>query len=356
MQETVSASTSAGAAQPLAAGPNPGLVFSLLNAYQQSAALKAAIELDVFRAVGEGPGDVASIAKHCSASERGVRILCDFLVMSELLEKHGESYKHTPTSAVFLDSRSPASMGSVARFMNDPGIHALFGDLANIVRHGRTVMPGEGMVEPENPMWVEFARSMVPMMGPSAGPMAELVLEGLADSDGHSEPMKVLDIAAGHGLFGIAIATRNPEAEITALDWAAVLEVAHENACAAGVDGRYTKMPGSAFEAEFGGPYDAVLLTNFLHHFDRATCVDLLKKVHAALKPGGKVAALEFVPNEDRVSPGPAARFSMTMLATTVAGNAYTLSELRSMYEEAGFGGVTGHPLMGPQTVVMGRA
>jgi hypothetical protein len=106
----------------------------------------------------------------------------------------------------------------------------------------------------------------------------------------------------------------------------------------------------------FGGPYDAVLLTNFLHHFDIPTCVGLLKKVRSALRPGGRVAALEFVPNEDRISPPMPAAFSMTMLTTTAAGDAYTLSELTGMYNNSGFGKVTSHPIPGsPHTIVMAR-
>jgi 2-polyprenyl-3-methyl-5-hydroxy-6-metoxy-1,4-benzoquinol methylase len=116
-------------------------------------------------------------------------------------------------------------------------------------------------------------------------------------------------------------------------------------------------LPGSAFEVEFAGPYDAVLLTNFLHHFDVPTCVNLLKKVHAALRPGGRAATLEFVPNEDRISPPMAAAFSMNMLTSTAAGDAYTLSELSAMYTEAGFKEITVHPIpMSPHTVVMGVA
>ena len=94
-------------------------------------------------------------------------------------------------------------------------------------------------------------------------------------------------------------------------------------------------MPGSAFEVDFDGPYDAVLLTNFLHHFDKPTCVGLLQKIHAALRPGGQCATLEFVPNEDRVSPPTPAAFAMTMLTTTAAGDAYTLSELTNMYQRS---------------------
>ncbi len=338
--------------EPRPAGaPSPALVFDTLFAYQRTAALCAAIELDLFRAIGEGPGDVASIARRCSASARGTRILCDFLAVIGLLSKTDGRYANTPTSALFLDPRSPACVASTARFLGHPELRKPFESLAEIVRAGRTVLAGEGSVEPENPIWVEFAHSMAPMMAPMAAPLGSIVLNG---SRG---PVSVLDIAAGHGLFGIEIAKQHPEARIVAVDWAAVLEVALVNAGRAGVRDRYETRAGSAFEVEYGGPHDVALLTNFLHHFDPPTCVGLLKKVHAALKRGGQVAALEFVPNEDRVSPPMAASFSLTMLATTTAGDAYTLPELAAMYREAGFADVAAHPVpTGPHTVVVGRA
>lgn len=330
----------------------PSIVFENLQAFQRTFALKAAIELDIFRAVGQGPGDVASIARHAQASERGIRILCDFLVVAGLLQKEDGRYRHTPSSAAFLDPASPTCLASIARFLSLPEMRAPYEHLADIVRSGRkTVLPGEGSVEPENPIWVEFAQSMGPMMAPMAGPLGAIVLEG------RNGPMRVLDIAAGHGLFGIEIAKQNPQAHVTGLDWAPVLRVALENARRAGVHERYDMLPGSAFEVEFGGAYDAVLLTNFLHHFDPGTCIQLLKKVRRSLKPGGCVATLEFVPNEDRVSPPMPAAFSMTMLATTADGDAYTFHELSDMHRQAGFDAVTAHPVpMSPHTIVMARA
>jgi len=334
-----------------AGAPSPELVFETLMAHQRSAALRAAIELDLFRAIGEGAGDVASLARKCSASERGTRILCDYLTIIGLLAKHGGAYRHTATSAAFLDPRSPTCLATTARFLGNAALHEPYAQLAEIVRQGRTVLPGAGTVEPENPIWVEFAHSMAPMMAPMAGPLGSIVL------DGRSGPMRVLDIAAGHGLFGIEVAKQNPQARIVAVDWAPVLDVAWGNARKAGVDARYELRPGSAFDVDYGGPYDIVLLTNFLHHFDAPTCVGLLKKVHAALRPGGRAAALEFVPDEDRISPPMAASFSLTMLAGTIGGDAYTLRELEAMYREAGFSGMTAHPVpSGPHTIVVGRA
>ncbi len=333
-----------------AAPATPAVVFDNLMAFQRTFALKAAIDLDIFRAVGQGPGDVSSIARHAKASERGTRILCDFLVVAGLLQKENGHYRHTPSSAAFLDPSSPNCLASVSRFLSNPMIRGPYEHLADIVRAGRTVLPGEGSVDPENPAWVEFAQSMAPMMAGLAGPLAALALQG------RTGPMRVLDIAAGHGLFGIEIAKQNPQAHVTGLDWAPVLEVALDNAKKAGVQDRYDMLPGSAFDVDFGGPYDIVLLTNFLHHFDPDTNVGLLKKIRSVLKPGGSVATLEFVPNDDRVSPPQPATFSMTMLTSTIAGDAYTFRELSEMHRQAGFGTATAHPIpMSPHTVVLAR-
>jgi ubiquinone/menaquinone biosynthesis C-methylase UbiE len=149
--------------------------------------------------------------------------------------------------------------------------------------------------------------------------------------------MRILDIAAGHGKFGIGFAKENPNAEIVALDWPNVLEVAKQNAEIDGVAARYSTLEGNAFEIEFGEGYDVVLLTNFLHHFDPQTCESLLRKVRAALKEGGRAVSLEFVPDDNRVTPPPAAMFSMVMLASTPSGDAYTFSEFETMFQNAGF-------------------
>jgi 2-polyprenyl-3-methyl-5-hydroxy-6-metoxy-1,4-benzoquinol methylase len=333
-----------------AGSPSPAVIFETLMAHQRTAALRAAIELDLFRAIGDGCNDLPTLAQRCSASERGIRILCDYLTIIGLLNKVGSRYHHTASSALFLDPHSQACIASIARFLGNPALKEPYEHLADIVRNGRTVLPGAGTVEPENPVWVEFAHSMAPMMAPMAAPLGSIVLDGLAG------PMFVLDIAAGHGLFGIEVAKQNPQARIVAIDWAPVLEVARANARKAAVEDRYKTLPGSAFEVDYGGPYDIVLLTNFLHHFDSSTCVGLLKKVHSSLRPGGRAAVLEFVPNEDRISPPMAASFSLTMLASTVSGDAYTFLDLQAMYHEAGFDGITEHPVpTGPHTVVIGH-
>lgn len=327
--------------------PSPEIIFQTMNSYQRSAAIKGAIDLDLFTAIAEGMNTVPALARRCESSERGVRILADYLVVIGLLAKSGSTYTLTPDSAMFLDRRSRAYLGSVVHFIMSPLIMDTFKDIAGAVKKGGT-LAGQGTLEPENPVWVEFARSMAPMMIPAAHAIAELT------GASKGEKWKVLDVAAGHGMFGVTLAQRNPNAEIYAADWGNVLKAAEENAQKAGVAGRFHKLPGDAMKIDFGNGYDLVLLTNFLHHFDAANCEKFLRKVRGALKTGGRAVTLEFVPNEDRVSPPVPATFSIVMLAGTPGGDAYTFAELERMFKNAGFARSEIHPLqMSPEQVII---
>jgi len=310
--------------------PTPALLFDTINAHQRTEAIKAAIELGLFTVIAAGNSSAREIAPACGASERGTRILCDYLVIIGFLTKQGDDYGLTADSAMFLDKKSPAYMGSVIEFMLSPMLIDNFKDLTAVVKKGGSISE-EGTIAPDHPVWVKFARAMAPMMA-----LPSQLLAPLVDPNAN-EKLKILDIAAGHGLYGLAFAKRNPQAEVTAVDWSNVLEVAKENARAAGVSDRYHTRPGSAFDVDYGTGYDIVLLTNFLHHFDPQTCEMLLRKVHGALAEGGRAVTLEFIPNPDRVSPPQAAAFSLMMLGGTPAGDAYTFAELETMFRNAGF-------------------
>jgi 2-polyprenyl-3-methyl-5-hydroxy-6-metoxy-1,4-benzoquinol methylase len=324
--------------------PDPGLILQTLMAFEQTQALKAAVELDLFTTIGDGANTPPDIAKKLEAPERGVRILCDYLTVHGFLTKDGATYRLSPTAAAFLNKRSPAYMGAMANFLAHKYITSSFENMAETVRNGAPVV---NTVDPDNPIWVEFARSMGGFLGSVGG-----ILAGIVGTPG--KPQKVLDIAAGHGMFGLNVVKANSAAEIYALDWKNVLAVAQENADKMGLSSRFHKIEGSAFDVPLGDGYDLVLIPNFLHHFDHATNVAFLKRVRAAVKPGGLVATSEFVPNDDRVSPPMPAGFALQMLCGTQSGDAYTFKELDAMLREAGFGESTAQPLVPtPQTLIL---
>ncbi len=314
--------------------PSPALFFETVNAYQRTAAIKSAIELGLFTALAESGGLLAEAARRIGAPvDRGVRILCDHLVILGFLTKHGGNrYTLTPDTATFLDKRSPAYMGGAIEFLLSPLTTEHFQHLTDSVQHGGNTA-SQNTVTPEHPIWVQFARAMAPMMAMPAQLLAGIVLGEVG-----RRPIRVLDIAAGHGLYGLTLAKQNPQARVVGLDWAPVLQVAKENARRMGVDDRYDVIAGDAFEVDLGTElFDVVLLPNFLHHFDVPTNEGLLRRLRGKLTPGGLLATVEFIPADDRVTLPGAASFALTMLAHTPGGDAYTFADLKGMFERAGF-------------------
>lgn len=325
-------------------GPSPARIFdTLINSHNRVDALKAAIDLELFTAIAEGSRAVPSLAVRCNASERGIRTLCDFLVVNGFLTKSGSDYDLTPDTRVFLDRRSPAYMGSASQFIAALHNAKRSATILECVRAGHAVLD----ISSEVDEWVTFAEVMAPIVALAAAQTAEILdVENAGD-------IHVLDVSAGHGEFGLALARKNARASIVGLDFAEVVAVARRRANEAGFADRYATLEGSAFDIDLGGPYDIVLLPNFLHHFEVEKVEEFLKKVGAVVKPGGRIVTVEFVPNDDRVSPPAPAMFSLTML-TYANGDAYTFAELDGMLRRAGWQKSRSYSaLPTPQTIIV---
>jgi SAM-dependent methyltransferase len=313
-------------------------VFDVAMAYQKTAALVAAVKLDIFTIIGSHAMTCDEVASRTGASSRGIRILCDFMTTIKLLNKDGLQYSLTPSARILLDETSPFAMGGIVHFIAAPEMIALFfEDPEKYVRYGGAT--SRNNVAPDNPIWIQYARAMEPL----ASPMAKRVAAYVATFP--EPPLAVLDIAAGHGLYGIEVAKVMPEAIVTGIDWRGVLDVAKANAQRAGVYDRYRALAGDALTTDWGRNFDLIMLPNFLHHFDRETCISLLAKVRKSLATGGIALSVDFVPDENRVAPPIPAMFAFWMLASTPGGDAYTGSELDQMARSAGFLSATIRPL-----------
>jgi 2-polyprenyl-3-methyl-5-hydroxy-6-metoxy-1,4-benzoquinol methylase len=328
---------------------SPQAFFETINAFHRTGALKAAIELDVFTAIADGCDTPDELARRCATSLRGMRILCGALVGLGMARLDGSRYALTRNAALFLNRRSPAYLGDAAKFLASSEIVARSVDLASRMREDASRV--DAVVAAEHPVWLEYARAMAPIMAPTAEQIAQL--EGACRS--RSAPLRVLDVAAGHGLFGIAVARWFSHARVVALDWEGVLNVARENASAAGVLDRFEFSPGDAREAVYDACFDLVIVANFLHHFDAQTCLTLLRRIERSLSPDGLVVIVEFVLNEDRASPPAAVTFALTMLELTEGGEAYTGRELVELLSTAGLPACRIAPLLEQQAIVAAR-
>ena len=318
--------------------------MQLLQGAQASAVLSTAIELGVFAALAHGPAGASEVAARLRCPERTTRILCDALSAFGVLVHDGDRYSLTPTAETHLVPGRPGYMGDVSQIVDAPQMWQGLSRLTEAVRAGGSILEQHAET-PRHPFWETFARASTALAAPSAGAL-EHTLQGWLASQAR---VRVLDVAAGSGLYGYTLAQKNSNVELTSLDWPNVLVETRKTAERLGLDSaRLRYIEGNLFEADFGGPYELIVMSHIFHHFDRETCLGLMKKVAAALAPGGRVAVHDFLADH----PG-GQLFSITMMIWTKHGEAYRGQDYLAWFAESGLKNPSIQPVpMGPTSLL----
>jgi len=252
------------------------------------------------------------------------------LVGLGFLKKSGDRYELTPESATFLVSTKPTFMGGMVSHTSQQLIpHWLH--LTEVVTTGKpdTSVNAEG---PGSAFFQELVSNIFPM---SYGPAKALAAH--LDLGPSGSPVRVLDLAAGSGVWGIAIAQSSPRVAVTAVDWPGVLPITQKTAAKFGLANRFTFTPGDLLVADFGSGYNVATLGHILHSEGEERSKKLLSKVFDALAPGGTIAIQEFLVNNDRTGPPMGLIFAVNMLIHTDVGDTYSFEQITAWLREAGF-------------------
>jgi C-methyltransferase len=317
--------------------------MQMIQGMQVTAILQAAVQLRVFDQLAEGNNEAASIASAVGADERGTRILLNGLAALGLLETSDGRYSLSPLADAFLVSSHPTYLGGMLDIMAGGWAWTGFSRLADAVRTGGTILEHHGET-PGHEFWEAFAPSSVGVAMPAAQALAEI----LAPWAGDHESLEILDIACGSGLYSLSLLARQPHARTTLLDWANVLAFTRANVEKMGLVERTAYIEGDVFEVPLGGPYDLIVASHIFHHFSEQRCLELMRRLYDALKPGGRLAINDFVPGGSHPSGHPFPfLFSVLMLTWTREGEAYPLSTYERLLSEAGFGQVEVHASAG---------
>jgi ubiquinone/menaquinone biosynthesis C-methylase UbiE len=310
---------------------NPQNLMKYAWGYAPPLIIEAAVRNGVFDALDSGPKTVDETSSATGASRRGLSAIMNVLVGLELLTRDSAGhYVLTPESAAFLVSSKPGYMGGFIRHTSGQLIPRWL-DLSEIVRTGsppkRVNEEGDGSA-----FFVDFVTDLFALNYPSASAAADAL--GIA---ARTVPVHVLDLAAGSGVWSIALAQRSAHVTVTAVDWPQVLEITRATATRFGMADRYRFVAGDLAEVDFGAGYDVALLGHILHSEGIARSRDLLRKTFEALAPGGTVVIGEFLVDADRRGPLQGLIFGVNMLVNTENGNTYSFEEIREWLEMAGF-------------------
>jgi len=304
--------------------------MQLSFAYGPPAIIGAACANKIFDALASGPKTAAQVSKETGASERGVRILMNALIGLELLRKEGNRYALTPESEAFLVSNKP---GTLAEFfpMSMRRLIPHWLELDEIVRTGRP--PESRNLEKEGTQFFsELVENIIPMSYPTAQALAEHLQ--IAQ---RSTPYRVLDIAAGSGIWGIVMAQKSQKVEVTAVDWSGMIPTTKRITQKFGVSGQFKYIEGDIGEVDFGAGYDLATLGHILHSEGAERSRRLLQKTAKSLKSGGTIAIAEWLVNDERTEPLPSLMFAVQMLVNTEEGDTFSFNEIKGWLEQAGF-------------------
>jgi ubiquinone/menaquinone biosynthesis C-methylase UbiE len=308
----------------------PERLMQLSWGYAPPLIIEAAVKHGLFDLLDASPQTAPQLAKAARVSVRGVAAICDALVGLRLLARQRDCYSLAPESAAFLVSHKPAYHGAFFRHISTQLIPEWLA-LAKTVRTGK---PGAAVNSEKKGavFFAEFVESLFPLSYAAARALGEHLRLAKA-----KKPVSVLDLAAGSGVWGIALAELSPQVHISAVDWPPVLAVTKRIARRHGVGDRLTVIPGDLLKAPFGKNHQVATLGHILHSEGRVRSRELLQKTFEALAPGGTIAIMEFLVNHDRTEPVIGLLFAVNMLVNTEEGDTFSFEEISGWLREAGF-------------------
>lgn len=316
-------------------------------AYAPPLIISAAVNNKIFDSLQGGAKTIEQLKKETGAAARGLRAIMNALVGLELLKKNRQSrYSLTPESQAFLISDKPGSLagffGSILPIMTSRWLL-----LTDIVRAGRPAVAVNQ--EPEGTeFFSQLVETIIPMSHPGAQKLADHLKVAKA-----KEQVRVIDLAAGSGIWGIALSQKSPRVRVTALDWAGMIPTTKRITEKFGVCDRFDFIEGDLSKANFGSGYDVATLGHILHSEGEQRSRQLLKKAFCALKSGGTIAIAEWLVNDERTKPLPSLMFSVQMLVNTEKGGTFSFNEIKKWLEDAGFKKVRKLEAPGPSPLIL---
>lgn len=325
----------------------PQRLMQLAWGYAIPLMIEGAVQHRVFDVLESGPKTVDQIASETGASKRALRMVLNALTAFELLARDGQHrYSLTPESAAFLVKGKPSYLGGLFGHTSSQ-LMPKWQKLPTILRTGKpeTSVNQEGS---GSGFFEQFVEDIFPMSYPSAQRLAEVLKIGASSS-----PVRVLDLATGSGVWGIALAQKSPHVTVTAVDWKNVLPVTRRVAQRHGLADRFKFVEGDLASVGFGTGHNVATLGHILHSEGEQRSRALLKKTFAALAPGGTIAIAEFLCNDDRSGPPNALVFAVNMLVHTEQGDTFTVPEISSWLKEAGFTDIRTVESLGPSPLIL---
>ncbi|QQS13394.1 MAG: methyltransferase domain-containing protein [Rhodospirillales bacterium] len=318
----------------MAQTPEPRLdttrLQALALAYQQSAAIMAAVELDVFTAISKGADTIPKLAAALDITARNAERLLTALTAMTLLRKTGATYANAADVERFLVKGSPRYAGPWITFTKPRWDR--WGKLSEALK----VKVEKVLGDYEN-FTVEDARryhAATNSIGMGAGRL-------FCKQVDLSTRKSLLDLGGGSGAYSIVATQTWPGLKAVVLDLPPVCVVANDYIAQHGVADRVSTLPGDFTKTPFPGGVDAVVMASNLPQYSPELIQLVVDKAFAALAPGGEMHLVGEMLNDERDGPLNPSLWGLNEAVFNSTGMAHSEADVRGYFARAGFTGVT---------------
>jgi predicted O-methyltransferase YrrM len=303
----------------------PDAILGLARSFMESRILLSAVELDLFTLLAGAPLTARKAADALGSDPRGTTVLLDALAALGVLEKRDGAYHCGFETASLLSREAPGSLHPM--LMHSVALWRRWSELTEVVLRGtpaQRAAPEQRETERE---------AFIGAMHTIGSRMAEEVVAAVRPGPAR----RLLDIGGASGSYTEAFLAASPAMRATLFDLPPVVEIARRRLQGSSVLDRVTLVAGDFSTDELPGGHDLALLSAIIHQNSAEQNVDIYRKVHRALKPGGRLVIRDHVMSPDHTQPARGAIFAVNMLVGTEGGGTYSFAEIRSGLEAAGF-------------------
>lgn len=314
--------------------------------FMASQALFAALDLDVFGRLADGPKNLLTLAGETGVASHRLIALLSACVGLGLLGQEGEAYVNAPAAATYLVRSAPMYFGDYFRFQIARQVYPTLRHLDLALAGERIDFYGK-MQGPE-----EARRFSIAQHSGSLGPAH--VVAGLVDLAGCRT---LLDVGGGSGAFSIALCRRHPELRATIVDFPSVQPTAEEMVGKAGLSDRIRFIEGDALATPWPRDQDAVLMSYLLSAVAARRVGELLERARQSLVSGGRLLLHDFMLDDDRAGPPVAALWLLNAVTIDPDVASLTPGWLTEQVATAGFKDAALHHVIGGITrLLLARA
>lgn len=323
-------------AQP-ASPPPPLALYQMAIGHYFSRALALAAKLGIADLLKDGPRHYSELANATGTNPPSLNRVMRLLASAGVfVEQEGGNFALTPLGE-YLRTGVPGSMRSSVLLFAGVGIQDNWKELEYCVQTGE---PAFRRNSPHADPFAAIAQNpeQAKVFDEAMASFAPVTAAAIAAAYDFSAFGKVVDVGGGNGSLLIGILKANPNLRGIVFDLAHAADKARNKIAEAGLESRCEAVGGDFFKEVPSGA-DAYVIKHVLHDWNDERAIAILRNIHRAMRPGGKLLIAEGVypPLIDQtdVSRGAAAN-DVNMLVCT-GGRQRSEAEFRSIQDAAGF-------------------